>query len=52
MKGLDERKIKLTIGVVISAVEEALAKFYKDSDKANSNDFFEEKLNIKDKEMW
>lgn len=51
MKGLDERKIKLTIGVVISAVEEALAKFYKDSDKANSYDFFEEKLNIKDKEI-
>ena len=48
---MDERKIKLTIGVVISAVEEALAKFYKDSDKANSYDFFEEKLNIKDKEI-
>lgn len=48
---MDERKIKLTIGVVISAVEEALAKFYKDSDKANSNDFFEEKLNIKDSEI-
>lgn len=51
MKGLDERKNKLTIGVVISAVEEALAKFFKDSDKANSYDFFEEKLNIKDKEI-
>lgn len=48
---MDERKIKLTIGVVISAVEEALAKFYKDSDKAKSYDFFEEKLNIKDKEI-
>lgn len=48
---MDERKIKLTTGVMLGGIEEALSIAYKDSDKIYNYDFFEENFNIKDKDI-
>ena len=51
VKDLDERKIKLMIGVIFAGIEEVLSEFYDDSDKIYNYDFFDENFNIKDSEI-
>lgn len=48
---MDERKIKLTTGVMLGGIEELLSVVYKDSEKIYSYDFYEENFNIKDKDI-
>lgn len=48
---MDERKVKLTTGVMLGVIEEVLSIAYKDSDMIYNYDFFEENFNIKDKDI-